>query len=123
VVAFSAGHPARLWQIFGLDLLFQAVAVIEVYLTLSLVLPDSGMLTLAKAIIFAALDRAVIIGFKWVPFRFGIDEIISGGMAPLLGWPTSTGVALAVIKKVRSIFWVGVGLILIAAHPSQGAPD
>jgi hypothetical protein len=123
VMAFSAGHPMRLWQIFGLDLLFQAVAVIEVYLTLILVLPDAQVLTLVNAVIFAALDRATIIAFKWVPFRTGVDEMLSGGMAAVLGWTSIPGVVLALIKKVRSIFWVGVGLILIAAHPSQGAPD
>jgi hypothetical protein len=123
VMAFSAGHPLRLWQIFGLDLLFQAVAVIEVYLTLTLVLPDAEVLTPVKAIMFAALDRATIIAFKFVPLRLGIDEAFSGGMAALMGWTASPGVVLALVKKVRSIFWVGVGLILIAAHPSQGAPD
>lgn len=120
VLAFSAGHPTRLWRIFGLDLLFQAVAVTEVFLTLRWLLPEPP--TVAEAIMFSALDRAIIISFKFIPFRLGIDEMFSGGMATLLGWPNLTGVTLALIKKVRSIAWVGVGLILIAAHPSQGAP-
>src|SRR5688500_15454965 len=120
VLAFSAGQPTRLWRIFGLDLLFQAVAVTEVFLTLRWLLPAPP--TIQEAIIFSALDRAVIIAFKFIPFRLGIDELFSGGMATLLGWPALTGVTLAMIKKVRSLAWVGVGLILIAAHPSQGAP-
>lgn len=121
VMAFSAGHPARLWQIFGLDLLFHAVAVVEAYLTLSLLLSNQPP-TIAQAIMFAALDRAVMIVFKFVPLRVGVDEVFSGGMAAFLGWGGSVGVVLALIKKVRSLFWTGVGLALIAAHPSQGAP-
>lgn len=121
VLAFSAGHPARLWRVFLLDLLFQAVAVMEVFLTLQWLLPEPP--TVQKAIMFSALDRAVIIAFKFIPFQLGIAEAFSGGMAVLLGWPPATGVALAVIKKVRSLAWVGVGLLLIAAHPSQEAPD
>ena len=120
VLAFSAGDPTRVWRVFFLDLVFQAVAVMEVFLTLRWLLPMPP--TIAEAVMFSALDRASIIAFKYIPFRLGIDEFLSGGMAGLLGWPTATGVALAVIKKVRSIVWVGVGLILIAAHPSQGAP-
>ena len=120
VLAFSAGQPARLWKIFALDLLFQAVAVTEVFLTLRWLLPAPP--TIQEAIIFSALDRAIIIAFKFVPFRLGIDELFSGGMATVLGWPVLTGVTLALIKKVRSLVWVGVGLGLIAAHPSQGAP-
>lgn len=118
---FSEGHPARLWQVFGIDLLFQAAAVMEVYLILRWLLPAPP--TIVQAIVFGALDRAVIIAFKFVPFRLGIDETASGVMAALLGWPAATGVALALIKKVRSVFWVGVGLTLIAAHPSRGEPE
>jgi hypothetical protein len=122
VVAFSEGHPTRLWQIFGLDLLFHEVAVLEVYLTLTLILPEPASLTAANAIIFAALDRVIVIVFKFVPARIGVDEFFSGGMSALLGWPATTGVVLALIRKVRSVFWIGVGLLLIAAHPSQAEP-
>jgi hypothetical protein len=122
VLAFSVGHPTRLWQIFGLDLLFQSVAVVEVYLTLMLLLPEAEAPTIVQAIMFGALDRAVMIAFKFIPGRVGVDEFLSGGMAALLGWPTTIGVVLALIRKVRSIFWVGVGLAFIAAHPSQAEP-
>jgi hypothetical protein len=115
---FAAGNPARLWPVFGLDLLFQAAAVTEVYVTLRFLLPEPP--TVAEAVIFGALDRAVIIAFKFIPLRFGVDEASAGIMATLVMFPSATGVALALIKKVRSVFWIAVGLILIAAHPSQG---
>ena len=121
VLAFAASHPERLWRVFVLDLVFQAVAVVEVFLTLQWLRPEEPP-TIAEAVMFSALDRAVIIAFKYIPLRLGIDEWAAGGMAAILGWPAATGVALALIKKVRSIAWVGVGLILIAAHPSRGGP-
>jgi hypothetical protein len=31
----------------------------------------------------------------------------------------AAGVALAVVRKVRNLFWTGIGLAVIAAHPSQ----
>ena len=120
VLAFAATHPERLWRVFLLDLTFQTVAVMEVFLTLSWLLPEPP--SLVEAVMFSALDRAVIIAFKFVPFRLGIDEFTAGGMAGFLWGLPAIGVTLALIKKVRSIFWVGVGLVLIAAHPSQGAP-
>lgn len=118
---FAAGKPARLWPVFGLDLLFQSLAVAEVYLILWLVQLEAP--TVPEAIMLSALDRAIIIAFKFIPLRLGVDEMFSGGMTALLGWPVATGVILALIKKVRSVFWVGVGLILIAAHPSRGGPE
>jgi hypothetical protein len=137
VLAFSAGHPGRLWGVFLLHALFHLCAFLEVYVTLWWLLPGSpegaaavsagrvsagGGPTLAQALIFSALDRVIIVLFKFVPFRIGVDEASSGGMAALLGWGTATGVTLAILKKVRSLAWTGVGLLLIASHPARGAP-
>jgi hypothetical protein len=113
----AGGHPARLWRVFVLHLVFHAAAVAEVLLTLGLLL--GAWPTLAQAVIFSALDRAVIIAFKFVPFRIGVDEASSGIVATLLGFPGMTGVTLAIVKKVRSLVWTGIGLMFIAA---QGAP-
>jgi hypothetical protein len=129
VLARSAGHPARLWNVLLLHALFHLCAFVEVYLTLWwLRTPASDLAgvglqpTLAEALIFSALDRVIIVLFKFVPFRIGVDEASSGGMAALLGWTPAIGVALAVVKKVRSLAWTGVGLLLIASHPAQAAP-
>ena len=128
VLALSAGHPARLWSVFLLHVLFHVCAFLEVYLTLWWLRgPADGIgaaaaPTLAQALIFSALDRVIIVLFKFVPFRIGVDEASSGGMAALLGWPAATGVTLAVVKKVRSLAWTGVGLLLIASHPAQATP-
>jgi hypothetical protein len=119
VLAFSAGHPARLWRVFLLHLGFHTLAFLEVFLTLRWIVGD---VSVAQALVFSALDRLVIVAFKFVPFRIGVDEASSGGLAMLLGWGAAAGVTLAIVKKVRSLAWTGVGLLLIAAHPARGAP-
>jgi hypothetical protein len=118
VLGFWAGHPARLWRAFGLDLVFHALAVFEIYLTLRWLLGDRSP-TIAQAIIFEALNRAVTVAFKFVPFRLGVDEALTGAMAPLLAVNPAAGVALAVIRKIRNLAWSGVGLAIIAAHPQR----
>jgi hypothetical protein len=120
VLAFSAGHPAGLWRVFLMHALFHLCALVEVFITLWWLVP--GGPTLAQALIFSALDRVIIVLFKFVPFRIGVDEASSGGMAALLGFASATGVTLAIVKKVRSLVWTGVGLLLIASHPAQAAP-
>ncbi len=72
---------------------------------------------LAQAVIFESLNRLVTIVFKFVPFRIGVDEALSGAAAPLLALNPAAGVTLAVVRKVRNLFWTGVGLAIIAAHP------
>ena len=110
--------PGRLWRAFALDLVFHLIAVLEVFLTLQWLLGDRSP-TLAQAIVFEALNRVVTVVFKFVPFRIGVDEALSGAMAPLLAVNPAAGVSLAIVRKVRSLFWSAVGLGVIAAHPSK----
>jgi hypothetical protein len=118
---FSAGHPMRVWRVLALDMLFHAVAVFEAFLTLQWLLGSSAP-TLREAFLFEALNRALTVVFKFVPFRVGVDEAASGALAPILAIQPAAGVAMAVVRKVRSLFWAGIGLALIGAHHGQGAP-
>jgi hypothetical protein len=121
VLSFSTDQPVRLAQIFLLDLSFHVLAVLEIFLTLRWLLGDRSP-TLSQAIVFEALNRVVTVVFKFVPFRVGIDEALSGGIAPVIAVQPVAGVTLAVVRKVRNLVWTGVGLALIAAHPARAEP-
>jgi hypothetical protein len=121
IVEFSSGHPSRLWRVLALDMLFHALAVFEAYLTLQWLLGARSP-TLAEALLFETLNRVMTVVFKFVPFRVGVDEAASGAFAPLLAVNPAAGVSLAVIRKVRNLFWTGVGLAFIGVHHVQAAP-
>jgi hypothetical protein len=118
VLGFSAGHPARLWRAFGLEMAFHALGTLEVWLTLQWLVPDRAP-SLAQAIAFEGLNRVVTVAFKFVPFRIGVDEALSAAVAPALAVSSTAGVALAVVRKVRNLFWSGVGLAIVVAHPGR----
>jgi hypothetical protein len=120
VLQFSTVHPGRLGIVFGLHMTFHALAVLEVFLTLRWLLGDDGV-TLAQAIVFEALNRVITVAFKFVPFRVGVDEALSGGLATVLAVQPAAGVALAIVRKLRNLFWTGVGLLLIAV-PVRESP-
>jgi hypothetical protein len=120
-MAFSAGHPRRLWRAFALDVLFHAAAVLEAFVTLQWLLGDQSP-SLSQAVMFESLYRVVTVVFKFVPLRVGVDEAISGAFAPIVGVNPAAGVALAVIRKVRGLFWMGVGLLFIAVSHAQTSP-
>ena len=122
VIGFSAGHPGRLWRAFGLDVAFHVLGIIEVFLTLRWLLDDRAP-TLVQAIAFEALNRVVTVAFKFVPFRIGVDEALSGAAAPMLAVNPAAGVALAVVRKVRNLVWSGVGLAIIVAHPDRAGRE
>jgi hypothetical protein len=117
---FSSDQRRRLWAVFALHMTFHALTVVETYLTLYWLLGERAP-SISQAIAFAALNRVVQVGFKFVPFLVGVDEAASGAFAPLLGVDPATAVSLAVVRKVRVLFWTGVGLLLTAAHPAPAA--
>jgi hypothetical protein len=116
IVQFSTAQTARVGGALAFDLGFHVLAVVEGYVTLRWLLGDHSP-TLSQAIVFEALNRVITVVFKFVPFRVGVDEAASGAFAPLLAINPATGVSLAVVRKVRILFWAAVGLAIIAAHP------
>ena len=118
VAGFSNAHGSRLWQAFALDSVFHALAVLEVFLTLRWLMGDQSP-TLAQAVVFEALNRVVTVAFKFVPFRVGVDEALTGAAAPMLAVNPAAAVALAVVRKARNLFWSLVGLLIIAVHPAE----
>lgn len=122
VLEFSSGRPLRLWRVFALDMAFHAVAVVEAYLALRWLLGTASP-SLREALLFEALNRVITVVFKFVPFRVGVDEASSGALAPLLGINPVVGVSLAVVRKVRNLFWAAIGMAFIAFHYHvQGVP-
>jgi hypothetical protein len=65
------------------------------------------------------VNRLTVVLFKFIPFRIGIDEATSGAAASLFAVTAAAGVALAVVRKARQLFWTGIGLLLIARHPAD----
>lgn len=117
VVGYSTDPSTRLWRALALDLVFHVTAVLEVFVTLRWLLGDLSP-TLGQAVAFETLNRVVTVVFKFVPFRIGVDEALSAAVAPMLAVNPAAGVSLAVIRKIRSLFWSAVGLGIMAAHPS-----
>ncbi|HMY76752.1 MAG TPA: hypothetical protein PLQ88_33340, partial [Blastocatellia bacterium] len=85
--------------------------VAEIYVTMKLIGAD---LSLATAFLMESVNRALNIAFVFVPALVGVDELGTRELAKVLGFDGSFGVALAVIRKIRMFFWIGVGLLFLA---------
>ena len=110
----ASRRPRTLMAVTALELVFQALAVVEVYVTL--VLLGAPHVTLVQAFLLEFANRVVTVAFKFVPFRLGVDEVASAIMSGLLGGAASAGVIVAVIRKARVLFWSLVGLLLLAGR-------
>lgn len=112
ILDFFATRPSDFLAVMGCQITFHLAGVGEIYLTLRLLGID---LSLWSAFILESVNRAINIAFVFVPGLIGVDEAGSGLMTGLLGWGATAGVTLAIVRKLRMLFWIAVGLIFLAA--------
>ena len=111
IYGFHRRHPDRLLPVLALEGAYHAAGVAEVFVTLTwLVAPP----TLLVAFVLETGNRVTNVVFKFVPMRLGVDEAGTGLLMTVLGYSTATGVTLAIVRKVRMLFWTAVGVLFLA---------
>jgi hypothetical protein len=111
IYSFASRHSPRLPGIGAAEVGFHALGVVEVYLTLRLL--GNGQPTFLTCFILETANRLIQIVFKVVPLRLGVDEAATAWFTDLLGLGPTTGVALAIVRKVRMLFWTASGGVLL----------
>ena len=104
--------PGRLLRLAGWEVSFHALAILEIYLVLSLISDVTP--TLLEAFVFESTNRFITTVFKVVPLRIGVDEAGTAAFAELLAFGAAAGVTLAIVRKARMLVWTaaGVGLLV-----------
>lgn len=92
---------------------FHALAVAEVFLLLHL-LPGGDGASLLDAFLLESAGRLIVVVFKFVPYRLGVDEAGSALVAQTLALDPTVGVTLALARKLRILCWNAVGIALLA---------
>jgi hypothetical protein len=108
---FASRHRHALPALAAAEMGFHALGVMEIYLTLW-VLMDAPP-PLMTAFILETANRFVTVVFKVVPLRLGVDEAASTYVAQLLGLAPRLGLAMAIIRKLRMLFWALAGGVLL----------
>ena len=111
VYALYPREPGRLTRLAGWELSFHALAILEIYIVLSLISDTAP--TLLDAFVFESGNRFIATIFKVVPLRIGVDEGGTAAFAELLGFGAAAGVTLAIVRHARMLVWVTVGVGLL----------
>lgn len=111
IYGFYERNHARFFLILAIEMCFHISGVIEGYITLSFISVVAP--TLLKAFILESVNRLINVVFKIIPLRAGVDEGGTATLAKILGFSTSVGVTLAVVRKGRDICWAAIGLALM----------
>jgi len=108
---YYASAKGRLGRMLAFETLFHVFGLAEVYAVMWMLAGEAP--SLLHAFILESAGRVINVLFRFVPMRVGVDESGSKLVASVLGLADSTGVLLALARKVRVLFWTALGVALI----------
>ena len=111
IYSFYRQHPECFVPIFLLQVAFHALGVLEIWFVLSRI--SEVLPTVSTAFLLESVSRIILVVFKLIPFMIGVDEAGAQFVAETLSLGAGVGVTLPIIRKVRVLFWTGVGLLII----------
>jgi hypothetical protein len=111
IYTFALRRRDAVAKALAVQLAFHALGVLEIYVTLLLILPTP--VPVLTAFILEGANRLVQVVFKPVPLRAGVDEVTTGTFTAMLGYGPTLGATLAIVRKVRTVFWVLIGTLLL----------
>jgi hypothetical protein len=111
--------PRHVTIVVACQVLFHALSIIESWLTLYLLTGSSQWL---NAFLFDTVNRVINVVFRAVPLRVGVDEFGGSQLADLIGLATATGLNMALVRRVRVLTWVAVGLVITGRRAVLSSP-
>ena len=106
---------ARIAHVVLWESVFHAAAVLEVFLVMRL-LPAGRGITVLDAFVLETAGRLIVVAFKFVPYRLGVDEAGTALVARALAFDPAVGVALALVRRIRVLFWNAIGIAILGAR-------
>ena len=121
VFRFAATSKERIGQILLLQFAFHVAAVLEIYFLLRLLVGHTER-SLLMALVLGTVERLIMIAFKFVPLRLGVDHAGSGSIAEVLGMGAAIGVTIATVRTARNLFWAALGLVMLSRSAQKEGP-
>lgn len=80
----------------------------------------SGSPHFISSVILASLTSVINFIFSFIPGGLGIVESLYGGFFYLHGFDVAAGVSMQLIRRLRALFWIGVGLVALNLRRKKG---
>lgn len=106
LLTFHREAPAAFWASLSLNLLWHAMAVLEVYLILRFM---GARIAVVGALVLEGLTKVINLVGALNPGNLGTYEGGNMLIANMFGVTASAGLALALCRRARAVFWAGVG--------------
>jgi len=109
---FLKSRRTFLW-VLAIEIATNFTGIGEAYLILKVTTAHSSLFA---AYLVESASRAVQLAFSFVPLGLGVQEGAAAATLQAIGYAASEGISLAVIRKIRSLFWAVIGLVVLARY-------
>lgn len=116
VADFHRRHSRYLYGILLLDMAAHLASAFEVMLALQLLGEPSSYL---GAVAIEALTKIVRLGGAVVPANIGVFEGGTALVARTAGYAAAAGMALGMVRQLRSLLWAGTGFFALLVWPEK----
>jgi hypothetical protein len=112
LLSFHDEAPASFWATLMLNLLWHLLAVLEVYVILRFM---GARIALGGAFVVEGLTKVINLVGALNPGNLGTYEGGNMLIAKIFGVTGTAGLTLALCRRVRTVFWAGVGAMCMIA--------
>ena len=110
LAAFYRLNGWRLAGLLGMHLVTWCLGTLEIYLILHVL---GEPLPFVSVYLFHALMMVINVIFGFVPYGMGVFEGGHVFLFHIMGLEPGTGLAVGIIRRIRKIFWMLLGLLLL----------
>jgi hypothetical protein len=119
LLTFRDKAPAAFWATLIFNLLWHMLAILEVYIILRFM---GAKVAMSGAFIVEALTKVINLVGALNPGNVGTYEGGNMLIAKIFGVTGSAGLTLALCRRVRTVFWAGIGAICVIVMKKVEAP-
>lgn len=110
VQIYQNSHTA-FWEILALHVAGRLFGVVEIYWVGKIVDPQFPLLV---ALLLATVAPIINMMFTFIPGALGVLEGTYTGLLYLLGLNPALGITIQIVKRIRSLLWIGLGVLFIS---------
>lgn len=119
LLSFRREAPGAFWATLIFNLAWHILAIVEVYIILRFM---GAKVALSGAFIVEALTKVINLVGALNPGNVGTYEAGNILIAKMFGVAGTAGLTLALCRRVRTVFWAGLGAMCMIAMKKAEAP-
>lgn len=120
LLTFHAEAPVAFWATLTFNLLWHALAVLEVYVILRSM---GARIAVSGAFVVEGLTKVINLLGALNPGNFGTYEAGNMLIAKMFGVTGTAGLTLALCRRARTLFWAGVGALCVIVMKKGEGPS